>query len=273
MNQLFLGSIGTGVTDNIKNAIACLKEKVIILDFNNEYDEIDGNVIYLDKANPILGSIDIDDVKAINAGYLARSRCLLNKSQEILKETKTQNKENLIEEAVERLQISWDNAENMYGKILNQKMHIKKNRAHVPSDRFIEEILENKVTILKAKNMHSDHLRGVTFAILSRLSRMAEENIYIVADELVSFFSQGNTKMFFESVNFNTLNFLFSYNKASIVPVEIVNIIDTFHLHRINSPSELKFLKEMGLQTKRDLQKLDNDVSLIVEKQHMAHSL
>lgn len=273
MNQLFIGSIGSGVTKSIKSMIPTIDKKVIILDFNNEYDDTDGHFIYLDKANPILGEIDINDVKALNAGYLARSRCLFNKAQEVLNETCSEKKENLIEETVERLQISWDNAENMYGKILNQKMPIKKNRAHIAIDRYIEEAMEHKVTILKVKNMHSDHLRGVSFALLSRLSRTTSEPVCVISDELVSFYAQGNTKMFFESVNFSMLDFVFSYNKASVIPSEIVNIIDTFHLHRINSPAELKIIKEMGFQSKNDLRKLENDVCLIFEKQQLVHNL
>jgi hypothetical protein len=147
----------------------------------------------------------------------------------------------------------------MYGKMLYQKIPIKKNRAHIATDRFIEEIDLHDLVILKAKNMHSDHLRGVAFALLSRLSRTYGERVHLVCDELVSFFAQGNTKMFFDSVDFTNINFVFSYNKPSSVPSEILAISDSLRLYRINSPAELKVLKDFGVQTKKDLRKLENE--------------
>ena len=273
MNQLFLGSSGSGITNSVKKMISNLSDKVIILDFNNEYEDIDGNVIFLDKVNPLFGQISIDDVKAMNAGYLGSSRCLFNKAKEVLKECGLEKKENLVEESVERLQISWDNAENMYGKLLNQKMPIKKNRAHICCDRIIEEILEHKITILKAKNMHSDNLRGVAFAVLSRLSRHCDEKITVISDELVSFFAQGNNRMFFESINFDNIGFVFCYNKASTVPKEVMNLVDVLHIHRINSPAELKIIKELGIDTQKDIRKLEDDACVIIEKKELLQTM
>ena len=72
-----------------------------------------------------MNELGLLDIKALNAGYLADSHCLYRKAEEILRELKVNTpeledeefseivgslkKEGLVEESIERLQISWDN--------------------------------------------------------------------------------------------------------------------------------------------------------------------
>jgi hypothetical protein len=266
MNRAFLGSLGVGKTSRIKDLINELKGKAIVLDFNNEYDGVSKEQFYLDKLNPVFGEITIDDVKAINAGYLSSSRCLLKTSEEILRETKLSKKEYLIEESVERLHISWDNAENMYAKILNSKIPLKRNRSHFGVDKLIEDALSFDKVLLKSKNMHSDHLRACAFLFLSKLSHTIEEPIHIVIDEQSTLLNQGNIKMFLDSVDFTNLNFIFCFNKISSIPKELLNYIDEFSLFRFNSSNEIDELEQIGINPDKGLKKLKLGKSVEVSR-------
>jgi len=256
MNSLYIGQSASGKTSNIKKRIANLDGKVIILDFNNQYEDTASVPFYLDDISPILGLISLDDAKALNAGYIHNTHCLYKKCAEVLRESKSTEKMNLIEEAVERLHISWDNTEMAYAKILSQKIPMKKNKKQASLDETIETILNHDVVSLKAKSMHSDHLRAVTFALISRMSRKFDEKVYIVADDLSSFFNNGNLKLLFSTINMDNIQFILSFNKMMNIPKALIPLIDTFYVHRFENNADIKDLKILGILPSKPVKKL-----------------
>lgn len=260
MNQLFIGQNSSGKTTNIKKYIQELNEKVIILDFNDDYDDVADEYIYVDDINPLLSELTLNDVKALNAGYLADSHCLWKKAEELLREYKGEypefkdlsfdeivdnySKDNLVEETIERLHISWNNVENSYGKILNQKIPLKKYKKHISLEDTIEDIFSRDVVVLKSKNIHSDHLRAITFILLSRISHLTNEHIFVVGDDLSSLFNNGNSKLFSKTLKFNYMHFILSFNKSSNVPTNFISDFDKYYIHKFENNSEVKILKK-----------------------------
>lgn len=273
MNTLFIGQNSSGKTTNMKEFIKNIESKVIVLDFSDEYEDFTENELFLDDINPLLSSLSLLDVKALNAGYLADSHCLYRKSEEVLRELhyvdpslKGKNindllpslhKIGLVEESIERLQISWDNTETMYGKILNKKIPTKKYKKHFPLEYAINIIQNSDRIRLRSKSMHSDHLRAVAFILLSKLSRETTEPIYIVGDELSSFFNNGNSNLFSQTIESEKLNFVLSFNKAMNIPKKMFPSFDTYFVHRFESNSEIKDLNKYGIELNADVKKIN----------------
>lgn len=282
MDVLFIGQNSSGKTSNIKKYLQLNNEKkTIILDFSNQFDDFSENVLYLDDINPLLEEISLTDIVALNSGYLSDSRCLYNKSIEVLKEyfafdslgynsfeefSKHYSKIGLVEDSIERLQNSWNNVESSYGKILNKKVPIKKQEKHIPLSTAIDFIDNHNHVVLKSKNMHSDRLRAVAFIILSRLSLSGKENYTIVGDELSLFFNNGNIKMFEESINRSKLNFIVSFNKCSNIPKTFFPTFDYYFIHCFESNSEIRELNQMGIYTIADIKKLPVGKFIKLEK-------
>lgn len=257
----------------MKEFIKNIESKVIVLDFSDEYEDFTENELFLDDINPLLSSLSLLDVKALNAGYLADSHCLYRKSEEVLRELhyvdptlKGKNindllpslhKIGLVEESIERLQISWDNTETMYGKILNKKIPTKKYKKHFPLEYAINIIQNSDRIRLRSKSMHSDHLRAVAFILLSKLSRETTEPIYIVGDELSSFFNNGNSNLFSQTIESEKLNFVLSFNKAMNIPKKMFPSFDTYFVHRFESNSEIKDLNKYGIELNADVKKIN----------------
>ena len=272
MNTLFIGQNSSGKTTNMKEFIKTIKGKVIVLDFSDEYDDFTGDSLYLDDINPLLNEIGLTDVKALNAGYLADSHCLYKKSEEILRELKANTpelkerdfddvvdslkKEGLVEESIERLQISWNNTETMYGKILNQKIPTKKYKKHLTLDYALDVVNASDRILLKSKSMHSDHLRAITFILLSNLSRTTDEPFYVVGDELSSFFNNGNIRLFAQTIDLDKIHFVLSFNKAVNIPKKLFPSFDTYFVHRFESNSEIKELLSYGIDLKGNIKKI-----------------
>lgn len=272
MNSLFIGQNSSGKTTNIKKHIKDVDAKVIVLDFNDEYDDFTDNEIYLDDINPLLSTLSLNDVKALNAGYLADSNCLHKKAEEVLRELKSYSpdykdvsfeeafesltKERLVEESIERLQISWNNVETMYGKILNEKIPTKKYKKHTSLEHAVAKILESDRILLKSKSMHSDHLRAVAFILLSRVSKLSKDAFYVVGDELSSFFNNGNIRLFSQTIDMKKIHFVLSFNKVSNVPIKLIPSFDSYFVHKFESNSEIKDLEKSGILVAQNVKKL-----------------
>lgn len=281
MDVLFIGQNKTGKTTAMKKYINELSGKKIVLDFGNEYEDFTDNVLFLDDLNPLLSELTLSDIKALNAGYLDSSNCLHKKAEEILRELKSTlpqfkdytfdevshelKKEGLVEESIERLQISWDNTETQYGKLLNQKIPTKKHKKHFPLNEALDILNSSDRIILKSKSMHSDHLRAITFILLSNLSLKSNESFYIIGDELSSFFNNGNSNLFFKTIKKEKLNFIVSFNKISSVPSKIFPRFDKYFVHRFESNSEIRDLKKYGINIGNDLKTLKCGENIEIE--------
>lgn len=256
MNTLLLGQSGSGKTTDILNTIKNTNKKVIILDFKSQYENINYPVFMLDYVSPILGILSVNDLKSINAGYVKDSHCLYKKGQEILNEYKLDSKEKLVEEVIERLYISWDNTEMAYAKLFSSKIPLRKHKNHITSKKAVEEILENDVTILRGKSMHSDHIRAVTFSLLTKLSAEFDEEVLIICDDLSTFSNNGNLKLFFETINFDKIDFLFSFNKVSNVSKNLLNNIDQFKIFQFENKVDLRDLSSLPIPVDASVKKL-----------------
>lgn len=294
MNRLIIGSNTTGKTTTIKDIISTLEGKVIVLDFKDEYNDFSKNRFLLDDVNPLMSEISLDDAKALNAGYLTDgSRLLFKKCEELLREHKsfmpelkgisfdeirnTMKRKGLVEEAIDRLINSYDDrVECEYGKILSSKISSKVRPHHISLEKACEDILSNDKVLFKSKSMHSDHQRAISFILLSRLSKMTTEPIWIVADDLTQFFNNGNIKFFLEALKLQNLNFIFSYNKSINIPKVLIPYFDEVYLHRFESNTEIKDLITMKIipeTTEAEFEAYAKKIKTLKDGKYQVHSL
>lgn len=256
-----------------------MKGKIFILDFSNEYEDITENVFYLDEINLLDSKLNYHDIKAINAGYLHDSHCLYRKCVDLIMETEeyqklkkqfnndTSNEEfkkemhllqvpNLIDNTMERLHISWNKIETEYAKLLNDRIPKKRSKNHISLEQGIEKILPHDVIRFQSKTMQSEHQRAVAFCLLTRLSFLLDEPFTVIADDLNIFFNKGNTKLFLESLRPNAVEFVYSFNKPSVIPKSILPYLSSIYFHKIDNNSELKELTRIfGFKEKDDILK------------------
>lgn len=280
MNHLVLGHNLSGKTTLIKDMLENEHRKIVVLDFNDAYDDMCIENILLDHVNPLLSPIGIDEAKALNAGYVHNSHCLVRHCEELLREYKEKD-ENLyemkrmgiVEEALIRMQVSWDNIDTAYAKILSSRIPLKVTKKHISIESVIDEILFNNCTLLKMKNMYSDHLRAVTFMLLSKLSKITDEEIVIVADDQSTLFNQGNMKMFLETVDLEKLKFIVAFNKATNIPKNFVHIFDEYHLLRFENNVEIKELEKLNIidEIPKKLKTLKTGKSIRFSKKESVH--
>ncbi|QST02357.1 hypothetical protein IMZ31_23180 (plasmid) [Pontibacillus sp. ALD_SL1] len=262
MIDVYIGQNNCGKTDTIKRQLKHKEGRIVILDFGNgnKYDDLSDHHVYLDELNPTLSPLGLIDLKAMNAGYLRSSQCFYKKGEDILREClHTLRKESpeteetidsirkdyLIEETIERLRASWDQNENIRGKKLHERIPMNKHKKHISLTDVLESINERPVTLLKAKNMYSEHLRAMTFLILSRLSRESVP-CTVVSDEQSTIFNKGNIKLFMSSLG-ESMTFIMGSNKISTFPKPLLPYIDMCYLHRVDSASEIRALKNLDL--------------------------
>ena len=253
MKYLFLGSSKQEKTSYLEEIVKNSTEKVIVVDFNGVYHNATHENVFLDKVNPLLGEISLDDAKAINAGYTKDSHCLHHMCRHILAETNSHAQEFLVEQAVDRLVASWDPTENKNAAYLSGRMPLKRNRRHISLEKIMEELHENQKISLRAKNMHSYYSRAVIFSLISKLSRTIQEPVTIVIDDISNLFNQSNLKLWLETIDFTHLTLYFSYTKLSNFPALLMQQIDAIYIHKKEDASVLPELIPYGITSKRDL--------------------
>ena len=254
-----------GRTSNIKKHISSIEGRVLILDFSDEYKDITDNVFLLDEINLLESRLNYREMQAINAGYLHDSHCLYRRSLDLITEVdeykalkdkyafNTESEEyleelyqirtgSLIENTLERLHISWNKVESDYAKILNDKIPKKRSKNHIPLEAAIHKVLKHRVIRIQAKTMQSEHQRAVAFCLLTRLSYLLDEPFHVIADDISSFFNNGNTKLFLSAVKKETIRFIFGFNKPSVLPQATLPLLTTIYFHKIDNNSEIKEL-------------------------------
>lgn len=270
-----------------KHIIPELSERsdiIVILDFKNQYDELADQTLYLDKMNPLLEPMSATDAKIINAGYLKETHCLYKMCQDILHENKQTERMGLIEESIQRLQYCWYPIENQYGKILASKISLKKNKSHQSLGDFVAELLgtneeeesiptkkQKKIVVVKAKNLHSDHIRARTYMLLSRLNQQKQVSISIVADDVTLLFNQGNPSLFFSTVDLDHIDLLVLLNKFSILPRTVLNKIEIFDFFPVKSNTELEKIKSYFPKQAEKIVKLKGQEIISLIKENVAN--
>lgn len=254
MNHLVLGHNSSGKTTLIKERLQDETARIVVLDFNDAYDDFADHRILLDHINPLMSPIGLDEVRALNAGYIHNSRCLLNQCEELLREfhgskapLDSYKQLGLIEEAILRMQVSWNQVDTAYAKILSSRIPMKVSKRHVPMEEAIDNILSHDRTLLKMKSMYSDHLRAVTFMLLTKLSQVTDEKIIIVADDQSTLFNQGNVRMFLQTLDLEKFDFYLAFNKATNVPKDFLPLLDHYHILRFENNAELKELDRLRI--------------------------
>lgn len=247
MNRLILGHNSTGKTTHIKKLLNEIDGKKIILDYRDAYDDVTDNVFYLDAINPLFDELSLDDVKALNAGYIHDSHCLHRNAKHLFNEYKTTKYKGVIEETIMRMFASWDEIDNQYADLLSKKIPSKVSKNHLSLDESIDEIMKEDTILLKTKNMHSDHTRAITYLLFSRISSQYTEKVTIIADDLSKTFNTGNLKLMMSTLGDNKLDFVFSFNKVTNLSKNIISMIDEVTLFRFENINEHKKLIELNL--------------------------
>jgi hypothetical protein len=180
----------------------------------------------------------------LNAGYLQNSRCLSNKAADIFRETGAKQLPNIIQDSIERLNASLDDkwGEAEWARVLSERIPKKINAKQKSLNHIVELVEASDVVIVKAKNIHSDHLRAMMYMIIHKIQSREDLKVKIIADEVSTLFFKGNIKLLFDVVDAKDLDIVISCNRPSNIPKTIKDVVDEWALFKNTDKSEIRFL-------------------------------
>lgn len=241
--KIQVGQPKVGKTPQAKRLIGSDKEKTLIFDFNDSYTEVDGTIVELDGYHPLIDSLNQEEVKVLNAGYLRTSRCLYDQASEIFKENKERKyRDRIINETLERLNASWESYKVEYARDLSDRIPLKIGAKQESLQEVVEIIKENSMVIVKANNIHSDHLRAMVYMILYKIS-IENLDIQVIADEISTLLFKGNFKMLLDTIDKSKLDILVSCNRPSNIPKNLKGEVDEWLVFKNTDKSENKVLR------------------------------
>lgn len=257
MFHIQLGQPKVGKTTVAKNIIQKTSEKKVIFDFNNDFHDIDGVKVNFEDYHPLVDALNLQEVKVLNAAYLKTSRCLMSKAEDIYRETNEMYKHNIVQEAIERLHASWVDYEMDYAKELSQRIPLKVGPKQKSINDIVSIIENNEITIIKSKNIHSDHLRAMMYMVLHKISKNESLKVKIIADEVATLFFKGNLKLLFDVVDVSKLDVLLSCNRPSVIPKIMTKHTQKWSLFKNTDKSEIKWMNaELNIGLDIDVEKI-----------------
>lgn len=271
MNTIILGQERADRTATIKKELENIPYKKIIFDFKNEYDDVTCNKFYLNDISLSLSTLGMQELKTLNAGYLDDgSRLLYTYGRIILDEHKNNHPElkgkkleelptyfqdYIIEETLDRMHSEWNETVLEYAGILTSKIPLKKTDNSVSLQEAVDYILSEDTVVIKWKNLNSHHARALIFTLMEMISRTTTEKVCFIGDDLfsLSLLNGGNMKFFLDSFSFRENEFLFSFNKASLIPNKILEQTSDFYVHFFEekNKNEMKEFAKLGFDFKK----------------------
>jgi len=270
MSNVFIGKLKSGITEKIKHILKDIDNQIIILDFSNEYEDITKETFLLDDINLFESQLNYTEMKAINAGYLGdNAHCFYQQSEDLIFETDEYKRlkekyngdrdndgfkeefaqirtSNLIDDTLTRMLVGHNKVRTAYAKELNEIIPKKRSKNHISLETAIaEKIINKRIIRLQYKTIQSEHQRAVAYCLLTRLSHMTNKKIHVVADEIPRFFNDGNTKLFLSALNLNNIEFIYAFNKPSIVPKAIIPTLDVVRFYKLDVKFEINKMKEI----------------------------
>lgn len=242
MFRMQIGQPKVGKTEVAKEIIRKVEGKKLVFDFNDDFEDVEGKRLYFEDYHPLVDALTLDEVRILNAGYLKTSKCLLNKAEDIFKETNETAKLGIVTDALERLHASWVDYEMEYARELTHRIPLKPVAKQVSLNAIIDEIETNDVTIIKSKSIHSDHLRAMMYMVLYKVSLREDLKVKVIADEVSTLFFKGNLKLLFEVMNLNKLDILMSCNRPSNIPKVMEDYTTEWSLFKNTDKSEIKWM-------------------------------
>lgn len=245
MLKIQVGQPRVGKTKVVKKVINETPKKKLIFDFNNDFSEINGEIAELENFHPLFDSLSLEEVKVLNAGYLQWSRCLSKKAEDIFRETSEERLKNVIHESLERLNASLDDkwGEAEHAKLLSERIPKKIGPKQRSLNEIIDMLEEHDTVIVKAKSIHSDHLRAMMYFLLYKVSQRQDLNVKVIADEVSTLFFKGNIKLLFEVIDSKKIDIVISCNRPSNIPKQMKELVDEWSLFKNTDKSEVRYLK------------------------------
>lgn len=245
MFRMQVGQPKVGKTEAAKLLLKNETKKVVIFDFNEDYKDVDGEVVSFEDYHPLIAALTLDEVKVLNAAYLKTSKCMLNKAEDIFRESGDMVRKGIIQESLERLQCSWEDYEVEYARELVHRIPLKPSVKQAPIKDIMSIIAANKTTVINSNSIHSDHLRAMMFLVMYYISKNEEIEVKVIADEVSTLFFKGNLKLLFEVLDLKNMDILMSCNKPSNIPQVMKEYINEWSLFKNTDKSEVKRMREM----------------------------
>lgn len=253
MIDLITGKTKSGKTTFIKKHIDSNQQPVIILDFKNDFDDIQTKTINLGLIDPFLSPMSHKDAIAINAGLVEYSQFLANRSEEVLKDFSSNSNfdwhqfkmVDLIDEALKRATNGWDQHENGKAKESRRFLNFKKSKQELILEDEINKIEKNDIVVVKTEGLHSIQTRVLSFLLLSRLQDKFA-SITVISDNINYLWRDGHLFLFSKIFDFEKNNLLLSFNKTENFPKRLKDYINKTYIFQLENNSDIEFFKELN---------------------------
>lgn len=270
--ELVIGKAKTK-TEYIKNKISDTDKPVILLDYKNYYQDIEGKRIDLGLINPLLEPLSYKDVSAINAGAAEYQNYLLNRAEQVLRDyTPAGNSwekyryQNLIDESLQRCLSSWNNNEMQNTASLKRHLTFKKSIQTNSMSDAISATEDENVIILETNGLHSRETRILTFLFLSRF--LEEKGSFsLVSDNINNIWRNGHLFNFIKAFDFNKIDAVFSFNKTDNVANILKNYINKITIFQLDSNKDFRDLKAIQPSIPEKVKKLKSNEHFSLRKE------
>jgi len=252
MIDLITGKTKSGKTTLIKEKIKTMQNPVVILDFKNDFDDIQTKTINLGLIDPFLSPMDYNDAIAINSGLVEYSQFLAERSQEVLKDFcleedwKEYKMKNLIDEALKRATNGWNQHENAKAKESRRFLNFKKSKQELILEDEIQKIEHDDIVVVKTEGLHSIQTRVLSFLLLKRLQQKFP-SITVVSDNINYLWRDGHLFSFSKIFDFEKNNLLLSFNKTENFPKRLKEHIRNVFIFRLENNSDVEFFKQLNV--------------------------
>lgn len=252
MIDLITGKTKSGKTTLIKEKIKTIQNPVIILDFKNDFDDVQTKNINLGLIDPFLSPMDYTDAVAINSGLVEFSQFLAERSQEVLKDFcleedwKIFKMNDLIDEALKRATNGWNQHENAKAKESRRFLNFKKSKQELILEDEINKIEQTDIVVVKTEGLHSIQTRVLSFLLLSRLQEKFP-SITVVSDNINYLWRDGHLFSFSKIFDFEKNNLLLSFNKTENFPKRLKKHINNVFIFKLENNSDVDFFKQLNI--------------------------
>ncbi|WP_456364429.1 hypothetical protein [Priestia aryabhattai] len=271
MIDLITGKTKSGKTTLIKEKIKTMQNPIIILDFKNDFDDIQTKTINLGLIDPFLSPMDYNDAIAINSGLVEYSQFLAERSQEVLKDFcleenwKEYRMKNLIDEALKRATNGWNQHENAKAKESRRFLNFKKSKQELILEDEIQKVENNDIVVVKTEGLHSIQTRVLSFLLLKRLQEKFP-TITVVSDNINYLWRDGHLFSFSKIFDFEKNNLLLSFNKTENFPKRLKEHIHNVFIFRLENNSDVEFFKQLDVP-------IDSKTKRFRQGKYVEHSL
>lgn len=250
--ELVVGKTKMRKTDYIKLRLREISKPIVILDFKNEYNGLDGaTYINLGVVDPFKLGMDYNQIEAVNAASLEYVRTLNKYAEDILREQTIDGEdwektkvENLIYQTLDRAVNSWNRTDNTYIESIKKRLLFNKSKQTESIEDIARKIMDNKLVVIQTESLHSMESRIIMYLLLLELQK--NDHLFtFISDNINSMWKEGHLFNFTKIFDFRRIDCVFVYNRIIDVPSKLLELVTCYTVFKLDGNEEYRLFKKI----------------------------